>query len=272
MSFLSFDLDAKKMVQRAARAAGLDNPGPLVWGLLELWELCWMEKRDIVTLEELAGCFGEHANPKTLSALCTFSFLEAQTDSWRVRGAKRYLRIQDARVEAGKASAARPRNDRGQLLSSKSPASAGDPHQQTTSSTPNTEHRTPIETKEEEAPPSPKASPPARELPPAIGATVTPPDTPPDVWTGPDFEAWAQSIRVKNGLLAERPSNHRKLSAWWSTCLMTEGVTPRALMAGFIEFGQSDHWEHSKPPYPFAAFMAQWTDYTIPEVRREVHA
>lgn len=297
MSFLSFDLDAKKRAQRAARAAGVD-PGIMVWGLLELWEHCWLERVDVVSTVVLHGCFG-HA-PEVPAALATFGFLEAQGEAWRVRGAQRYLRVSTARSQGGQARAAGPRNARGQLLPSSHPAGPGPADQQNTSPTPSTEHRTPEEPKEEEAPPPPPdinramgalsvpaivagAAPdrrdPANQVPPIRerreqpppGFSVVPPTTEPEEWTGEDFWRWAQSIRAK----ARYPPEKRpraSLSSWWSACLMQEGITPRALQAGFLKFGQSDFWEAREPPFPFHGFMSEWSTFTRMEAPDEAHA
>lgn len=104
------------------------------------------------------------------------------------------------------------------------------------------------------------------------GATIAPPDTPPEEWLGKDFWRWAQSVRLKAKLVPEKVPDERKLSVWWSGCLMTEGVTPKAMQRGFLRFGQSDHWEGTDPPYPFHAFMSQWDQFTRMEGGVEAHA
>lgn len=109
-----------------------------------------------------------------------------------------------------------------------------------------------------------------RETPP-IGFTVTAPDTPPELWTGDDFWRWAQVQRMKATYPPEKKPRV-SLSGWWSSCLMQEGITPRALQRGFLKFGQSDHWETADPPFPFQAFMSEWSKFTRMEVPHETHA
>jgi hypothetical protein len=119
---------------------------------------------------------------------------------------------------------------------------------------------------EVEVEPAPAAAPPPPPKPPTpVAATVTAPTTPPETWGGMDFWAWAQDRRRAGGYLPERPPNPRKLSAWYSAALMTPGVTARRLKDGFYRFGESSHWAGADPPYPFAAFMSQWEQFTRPE-------
>lgn len=121
-----------------------------------------------------------------------------------------------------------------------------------------------IQKEKEETPPTVKVTEPGTPL--RAGATIDAPTTEPDGWSGLEFWQWAQSIRQSGGLLAERPPHHRKLSAWWSEAQMRNGVTVKALKDGFFAFGQSKFWEATTPPYPFHAFMAQWDQFTQPEV------
>lgn len=118
------------------------------------------------------------------------------------------------------------------------------------------------------------APPPAKpeSSPPPPGFSVVAPATPPEQWLAGDFWRWAQSVRMRAQLPPERQPNQHKLSHWWSSTLMVEGVTPRALQRGFERFGQSDHWETTDPPYPFAAFMSQWEQFTRMEAPDEAHA
>lgn len=109
------------------------------------------------------------------------------------------------------------------------------------------------------------------ELPPPLGFSVVPPTTDPETWLGQDFWTWAQSRRVASGFLAEGKPNPSKLNGWWASARMTEGVTASALQEGFYRFGDDKHWESKDPPYPFAAFMSQWTKYTRPEAVHGSH-
>jgi hypothetical protein len=92
-----------------------------------------------------------------------------------------------------------------------------------------------------------------------------PPQAPPEAWLANDFFAWAQWRRQQAGLVGERrqPPN---LGSWWSTCLMTPGVTVERLQEAFLEFGESKHWQAAKPPLPFAAFVSQWDQFLPREV------
>lgn len=103
---------------------------------------------------------------------------------------------------------------------------------------------------------------------PPLGFTVVPPETPPEQWTGDDFWRWAQSKRMEARYPPEKKPR-TPLSGWWSGCLMQEGITPRALQRGFLKFGQSNHWESADPPYPFQAFMSEWSKFTRMEVPDE---
>lgn len=92
------------------------------------------------------------------------------------------------------------------------------------------------------------------------------PTTPPDTWLGEDFFAWAQSLRQKAGFVGER-RRPRDLGAWWSTCLMTPGVTVERMQQAFLAFGDSKHWQTRTPALPFAGFMSQWDQFLPREVR-----
>jgi hypothetical protein len=107
-----------------------------------------------------------------------------------------------------------------------------------------------------------------REAAPAAGATLVIPTSDPDTWQGKDYWAWAQGRRQAAGLIPEKPPRHEKLSAWWSSVLMTEGVTVHALREAFYRFGDDKHWSSRDrdPPCPFAGFMSQWEKFTRAEV------
>lgn len=106
------------------------------------------------------------------------------------------------------------------------------------------------------------AAPAERVLPRVVEAPTAPPDT----WTGPDFEAWAQSRRQAAGLIPEKHHPHRELATWWSAATMTPGVTVAALKAGFLAFGSDPFWE--KQGFPFRAWISQWDKYTRKEMKR----
>jgi len=101
MPYIQFELDAMEDAPSIAAAAGISeaNAG---WGLPKLWRRCWREKLDTVTAGVLAGLFGGEGE-RVAAALVEFGYLEPLRDGvYRVRGAKRYLRISAVRSEAGK--------------------------------------------------------------------------------------------------------------------------------------------------------------------------
>ncbi len=102
MSYLALDLDAKKRIPRVAKACG-STPGEILWGLMELWEHAWLAKKDVVGEMVMAGCFGPSADVR--SALVAFGFIESDGDSYRVKGADKWLRITEGRSDGGKKSA-----------------------------------------------------------------------------------------------------------------------------------------------------------------------
>lgn len=150
MPYLRVDLDGKKKWPLVARGLGLDvaNVG---MGFLELWEMCWRERIDSVSVLQLECLFGAPGE-RVAIVLSAFDFLEHQADGrWRVRGAATYLQVSEANSAGGKKRAKGAKRDaKGRLLSSGSPATAGG----STSSTPapdqplhqspNTIHHTPI--------------------------------------------------------------------------------------------------------------------------------
>lgn len=114
MAYLQVELDAKKLMGKAARAAGV-SPGDVCWALMELWEYVYSAKRDVVGEMVLDGCLG--ANAKLREALVAFGFLESVDRGFRVRGATRYLGFSQAQAERGKARAKSAKRDaRGRLV------------------------------------------------------------------------------------------------------------------------------------------------------------
>ena len=108
--YLPISLDAKKKMPPCARAANVDV-GVIAWGLMELWELVWATKNDVVDLTVIQGCFGH--GPLVVPSLIAFEFIEMQGKKHRVKGAKTWLFGSETARKAGKASAATSRMDRG---------------------------------------------------------------------------------------------------------------------------------------------------------------
>ena len=163
-NYIAVDLDALKRVPLVAAAARL-RPESVTHGLVSLWQWCWGEKVEHVTLVHLAGFFKGRPR-RTADALEAFRFLEASAKpgEWRVRGVDRYLRIQEARSRGGKAASGNLKRGKTKPapVSPAAPAPAGSQpevsREQAGTESPAppgsfTEHRTPntLETKEEGA-------------------------------------------------------------------------------------------------------------------------
>lgn len=142
MPHLAFDLDALEKAPQVARAGGVAED-TVIAGLARMWRHCWRQKTDTVSTIALRGFFGADVS----EALVTFELLASdETNAFRVRGAKRYLRIAKAQSEAGKQAAARGNLRRGNgsptrapetgQSSETSPALAGDELGNTSSSGP----------------------------------------------------------------------------------------------------------------------------------------
>jgi hypothetical protein len=101
MSFLQFDLDAIPKVPKVARYHQVAE-GVIAWGLLQLWELCWRDKTNVVTAAHLKGCFGVDAT----EGLLAFGFLRPEADGFWVKGSEKYLRIRKGQSEGGHAAKA----------------------------------------------------------------------------------------------------------------------------------------------------------------------
>ncbi len=179
MPYIATDLDAFDDADAVAGATGLLAP-LVLGGLARTWRWCWRNKTDRVTAEQLAGFFCSPL-PGLPAALVAFGFLEAG-ETYRVRGANRYLHITSVRSKAGQLRASGAQRDsRGRLRkSSTGPAHAGDAtstppahHQQRTSPSATSDERR--ATSDEEALRAPPAPPkvrkdPAQKKPPAAPA------------------------------------------------------------------------------------------------------
>jgi hypothetical protein len=127
--YLPIDLDGKKKWPAIARGIGVES---VAQGFTDLWEQVWIAKKDTVTTLQLECLFGASGD-RVGAVLAAFEFLEPMGEGlWRVRGAAKWLGVMDSRSDAGKASAARPRDQKGRLLSSRRPTGV----QQTSNGTP----------------------------------------------------------------------------------------------------------------------------------------
>ncbi len=285
MPYLSFDLDALSAVPDVARSAGIPE-GDVAHGLLRMWAHCFKKKVDRVQEAHIQGFFGgDHLRVSTV--LAAFGFIEEDSSEFRVKGAQRYLRVSRAR-----SAGAQKTNETRWKTGLSDPGATPERQLSDTRATldvaltPNTEHHLEEEassdsvrsmgalvvsaiekgaTPDRREPESPGAALRPRTEPLPSGATVTAPETDPDVWVGFDFWCWVQSVRQVNRLIPEKPPNPRGLSAWWSACLQTEGIGARAMKEAYYEFGQAKHWENARPPWPFGAFMSEWLKYATPE-------
>ncbi len=150
MNFIAVDLKVIEVKAPATARAADVEPDRVLGGLVRLWHLCWSSKSDKVSEIELAGIFGGSRIEQLIAALVGFELLEVVEDGWRVKGADRYLRIQESRVAGGKMAAARGNLRRGNSSPASSqlaPSSLPAAPQLPPSLSPSTEHRTPIKDK-----------------------------------------------------------------------------------------------------------------------------
>lgn len=103
MPYIAYDLDALDAASNVARASGISDDAAIA-GNLRLWAYCWKKKTDVVVAGQLAGLYGSN---QVATALVDFGFLEdlGGGRTYRVKGAERYLRLQEARSRGGKAAA-----------------------------------------------------------------------------------------------------------------------------------------------------------------------
>jgi hypothetical protein len=116
-----------------------------------MWKHCWAKKTDRVDTVAVEGFFGADA----CKALVTFEFLEATEEGFRVRGAKRYLRIAASQSAGGKAASANLKRGKNKPEREPEdfpglvPATAGEEPERSRRAvpalTPSTEHRAPKE-------------------------------------------------------------------------------------------------------------------------------
>lgn len=201
------------------------------------------------TERRLQRAFGQKVDPRLLEG----DFLEpAEGGGWRVLGADRYLNAERSRL-------GRKRGDTGVTPGS-------DPDD-----TPSTPRSHPDDT------PVPPGSDPAKtrgktkevrgereeEGPPPVVVKPVPLPASPDnrFASGDAYWAHVQNRRHEAGGVVERPPDPRRLSSWWSEVGMELNGDYEALDDGLARFGSNKHWEHSNPPWPFAAFMKNWRDY-----------
>jgi hypothetical protein len=141
VSYIQVELDAFNAFPLVARATGL-TVEVVSHGLLSVWAHCYRAKVDRLRLVELRGFFGPC--PDLVEVLEAFNFVEAIEGGIRVRGVDRYMRVNDARREAGrkggKASAASretlDRGESGRFSPKQAPKQNPEPPKQTPKQTP----------------------------------------------------------------------------------------------------------------------------------------
>lgn len=135
MAFVQVDFDAIAKAPSVASIVG-STAANVIGGLVNLWCHCWKEETSTVTPLVIEGLFGLQS-PRLVEALVGFGFLAEAEGGFRVKGAERYLRILEAKSDAGKARAGKAKRVGGrfkkdQQSTSRPPAE----HQQATSSQP----------------------------------------------------------------------------------------------------------------------------------------
>jgi hypothetical protein len=203
--------------------------------------------------------------PVDLGHFVSLGFLEpVEPGKFRVRGASRYIDAEIKRLKLKRGSTSPQPQP--------SPTSAPPEPDLSPASTPPQPHRgkrsevrgKPPSTKEVEDPPPP----PSRLEAVAGVIAYEAPSTPPDAWDVEDFYAWFQHARQTSRdspqLAERRRPNPRALSSWWSSVHLTPGVDVQALIEGVARFAADPKWRASDPPWPWAAWQAQWSNYTRP--------
>lgn len=161
MSHIAVDLKVIETIAPAVSRASEVPEEVVGWGLVRLWHRCWSAKTELVSRIQLAGVFGVGDRIEALiEALVGFGLLDPGGESWRVKGADRYLRIQAGREAGGRAASRNGNLKKGsqrrpavsQLTPSMVPASppaAAQHHLQLPPRlSPSTEHRAPTDLKD----------------------------------------------------------------------------------------------------------------------------
>ena len=103
MPYLPVDLDGKRRAEWVADSLGLPR-ATVVYGLLQLWEFVWREKRDVPSPLYLGACLGP--DERLHRALVEAGFLESTEAGLRVRGAGKWLLGMEGRSRGGHAAKA----------------------------------------------------------------------------------------------------------------------------------------------------------------------
>lgn len=84
---------------------------------------------------------------------------------------------------------------------------------------------------------------------------------PPPEDSGAGFFLWAQELRHEAGLMAEREPHPSALATWFTKAMLDTNGDRRRLEDAYDKFTENKHWSTADPPWPFHAFMKQWTDF-----------
>jgi hypothetical protein len=166
MPYVQVELDALKVCPDVARVTGLSDL-VVTGGLVRMWAYCWEAKTETLRPLQLAALFGCRDAAMLAESLEAFGFLEAMDGGYRVKGAQRYLRLDDGRSKGGKAAAgnlipgarqkARKQAAEFSAAAESQPRASREAAERSSrlssALTPNTEHQTPKLPK----PPTPKA-------------------------------------------------------------------------------------------------------------------
>jgi hypothetical protein len=164
MAHVQLEFDAIGKAHSVAALVGLPPP-QVTGGLCELWAHCWKEKTDVAAGIVIEGIFAS-SHARLIDALLAFGFLEKVPYGYRVRGAEKYLRIQQSiengRRRGGLAAKGNLRHALGSPLgSSSAPPSAQAEEDRRLASASFTDHRSPITDHLEAKDQLPVVSPPA---------------------------------------------------------------------------------------------------------------
>ncbi len=264
MPHIEFDLDAKKLVPKVARALGVADH-QIGWGLLELWEWCWAERSMTVRAHQVPGFFGIIQGDLT-GALEAFGFL-SPTESegeYMVRGAAKRLGLSKVRSEAGKKGGQATNRGKSNLSNLKQVTEAKP--KQLLSNAEAVAEAKPKPLHPSTLPPFHPTTQEAEEAapPPAAAFVIEPPTGDPADWTGQDFWRWVQGRRQASGLVAERWPRPEALSRWWSAVRMVVTDVAR-LQEAFYRYGADKFWEAKTPPHPWSGFQSEWQKYVPQE-------
>lgn len=99
--YLGVDFDVLEKCGPCGASCGLKEE-QVFMALGKLWRFCWREQTEFVTTTHVTGFFyGINA----CESLLSFGFIAASPNGWRVKGADRWLFVQKARSDNGKANA-----------------------------------------------------------------------------------------------------------------------------------------------------------------------